>query len=493
MVFAAPALASRPTAEDRPFAQAAPWLAGLMGYALVLLAPQVLNDGDSYWHVAAGGWMLDHARILRSDVFSFTFNGRPWHTHEWLAEVLMALAFRTAGWSGVVLLYGAAAGSAMALLARQLRRNLDGLTLAVALLLAFGCMTPGLLTRPHLLALPLLAAWTAGLLRAREAERAPPLALAALMTPWANLHGGYFLGLALVGPFALEALLAAPPERRLACARAWALFGVASLAASLVTPFGLSGLIFPFQLLGLSSLAGVVEWRPADFSRIGPLEITFIATLFVLLSRGVRIAPLRLALLLLLLHMSLQHSRHQMLLAVIGPMLIAQPLGRALTRVPPPGSAGPRMNSGRPVAGSAWALGGAVAVLALAGARLAWPVVRLDGPSSPITALQHVPSALRRTPVLNDYGMGGYLIFEGVRPFIDGRTDMYGDAFTNAYLRAERPDLATLDSLIARWGVRWTLLNPQDPLTQVMDRRPGWRRLYADRYAVIHVREGQAQ
>ena len=337
MVSAAPALDSRPAAEDRPFAQAAPWLAGLLGYAVVLLAPQVLNDGDSYWHVAAGGWMLDHARILRSDVFSFTFNGRPWHTHEWLAEALMALAFRTAGWSGVVLLYGAAAGSAMAILARQLRRSLDGLTLAVALLLAFACMTPGLLARPHLLALPLLAAWTAGLLRAREAERAPPLALAALMTPWANLHGGYFLGLALIGPFALEALLAAPAGRRLACARAWALFGVASLAASLVTPFGLSGLIFPIKLLGLSSLAGVTEWKPADFSRIGPLEISLIATLFVLLSRGVSIAPLRLALLLLLLHMSLQHSRHQMLLAVIGPMLIAQPLGRALKRVPAPG------------------------------------------------------------------------------------------------------------------------------------------------------------
>ena len=113
-------------------------------------------------------------------------------------------------------------------------------------------------------------------------------------------------------------------------------FGVASLAASLVTPFGLSGLIFPFKLLGLSSLAGVTEWRPADFSRIGPLEITLIATLFVLLSRGVRIAPLRLALLLLLLHMCLQHSRHQILLAVIGPMLIAQPLGRALEALRPP-------------------------------------------------------------------------------------------------------------------------------------------------------------
>ena len=161
-----------PRRRGSPFAQAAPWLAGLLGYAVVLLAPQVLNDGDSSWHIAAGGWMLDHARILRSDVFSFTFNGRPWHTHEWLAEALMALTFRAAGWSGVILLYGAATGSAMAILARQLRRNLDGPTLAVALLLAFACVTPSLLARPHLLALPLLAAWTAGLLRRGGRTRA---------------------------------------------------------------------------------------------------------------------------------------------------------------------------------------------------------------------------------------------------------------------------------------------------------------------------------
>jgi hypothetical protein len=76
-----------------------------------------------------------------------------------------------------------------------------------------------------------------------------------------------------------------------------------------------------------------------------------------------------------------------------------------------------------------------------------------------------------------------------VRPFIDGRTDMYGDAFTNAYMRAERPDLAVFDSLLAHWKVRWTLLQPDDPLVQILDRRPGWRRLYADRYAVVHVRE----
>jgi hypothetical protein len=306
------------------------------------------------------------------------------------------------------------------------------------------------------------------------------MALAALMTPWANLHGGFILGLALIGPFAMEAVIAAAPERRTVAAKGWAPFAVASLAASLVTPFAVSGLLFPIKLLGLSSLAGVSEWKPTDFSRIGPLEISFIAALYVLLWRGVRIAPRRLALLLFLLQMSLQHSGHQMVLAVIGPMLLAQPLGNSI---------GGQRNPSQHTAGPGWALGTAVAVVILAGVRLAWPVIRDDGVTSPITALQHVPPALRQKAVLNDYGMGGYLIFEGVRPFIDGRTDMYGDAFTRAFMRVERPDPAALDSLIPRWQLCWTLLNAQDPLAQLMDGRPGWRRLYADRYAVIHVRE----
>jgi hypothetical protein len=483
MVSLAPPLDARPAAAARSGdGLVAPALAGLMAFAFVLAAPQVLNDGDSWWHLAAGGWMLDHRRILHADVFSYTFAGQPWHTHEWLAEVLMALAFRAAGWSGVILLYAAAAAAAMAILARRLGRALPPLSLGLALLLAFGCMSPSLLARPHLLALPLLAAWTSGLLGARDQGRAPPLALAALMIPWANLHGGYFLGLALIAPFALEALVEAPLEARRATLRGWALFGLASVAAGLVTPFGLAGLAFPFQLLGMTSLAGVGEWRPTDFSRVGPLEIALVASLYVMVQRGVRLPPLRLALLLLLLHMALQHNRHQILLATIGVMLLAEPLGQALAvdrKVAPDGPAG-----------RGWAAACVLAAVLLAGARLALPIVRVDGPSAPIAALGHVPAALRVQPVFNDYGFGGYLIAQGVRPFIDGRTDMYGDAFTNAYFRAEQPDLARLDTLLARWKVSWTLLAAGDPVVGVMDRRPGWRRLYADRYAVVHVRDG---
>ena len=84
--------------------------------------------------------------------------------------------------------------------------------------------------------------------------------------------------------------------------------------------------------------------------------------------------------------------------------------------------------------------------------------------------------------------MGGYLIFQGVRPFIDGRTDMYGEAFDRPYTAALDGDRAALDQLLARYGAAWTLLAPSSHAVRVLDAEPGWRRLYADRYTVIHVR-----
>jgi hypothetical protein len=89
--------------------------------------------------------------------------------------------------------------------------------------------------------------------------------------------------------------------------------------------------------------------------------------------------------------------------------------------------------------------------------------------------------------VLNSYDLGGYLIFSGVKPFIDGRTDMYGDAFNARYDAIMRPEKAALDAAVRQYGIRWSFLQPSSPLVAVLDSSPDWKRLYADHYAVIHV------
>jgi hypothetical protein len=90
--------------------------------------------------------------------------------------------------------------------------------------------------------------------------------------------------------------------------------------------------------------------------------------------------------------------------------------------------------------------------------------------------------------VFNSETFGGYLAFAGVPEFIDGRVEMFGNDFLAADVAAESGDEAALSRLLDRYGVTWTLLVPEAGAVGVLDRTRGWRRVYADPYAVIHVR-----
>lgn len=122
-------------------------LPALLAFAFTALTPKVLGDGDSWWHVRAGEWMLDHRAVPMTDPFSFTFAGMPWHAHEWLSEVFFALAYRLAGWSGVMLLAGLAVGIAIGLLYQWLARHVSTKAAIVAVFLVFACLAPGLLAQ----------------------------------------------------------------------------------------------------------------------------------------------------------------------------------------------------------------------------------------------------------------------------------------------------------------------------------------------------------
>ena len=79
---------------------------------------------------------------------------------------------------------------------------------------------PHMLARPHVLALPLLVAWTAGLIAAADRRAAPSFWLLPLMALWANLHGGFVFGLALIAALALDAVIGAEASRQKVAAAA---------------------------------------------------------------------------------------------------------------------------------------------------------------------------------------------------------------------------------------------------------------------------------
>ena len=458
-------------------------LAAVFLFAVAAFSPSVLGDGDTWSHLATGEWMLAHGAVPRTDPFSFSMPGAPWIAHEWLSELLITFAYRAGGFSAVALLTAAAASGAALILGLRVARDLSGAALGVTVALGVALWLPNLLARPHVLALPLAAAWAAALLAARDRDAAPPLALAPMMTLWANMHGGFVFGLALIGPFALEAAASAPPPARLAALRDWALFGLAATAAALVNPYGAEALLFPFRLMGVANLSHISEWEPTEFGHIGPFEIALLALVGFALIRPAPTPPVRAGLVVLLIAMALGHVRHAQLLGLLGPMLLAGPVAAAV--------ATPRLSEAERGRAKRVAIGAAVAAaLAMSVVRAAAPIGRADGHGAPMSALAAVPAELKDKPVLNDYGFGGYLIFSGVKPFIDGRADMYGDAMLGLYRKLAGGDPQTLEDALSRYRIAWTIFGPSDGVTAALDREPGWTRLYADRFAVVHARTG---
>ncbi len=481
------------------------WYAGLswpivvacMVYlGLLASGSSLLTDPDTYWHVTVGRWILDHRAIPFQDPFSHTMRGAAWVPHEWLSEIILALAYQAGGWAGVVAVPLLVFASALAILTRFLLKNLEPVHVLMFVALAVGLAAAHLHARPHVLAMPLMVLWTGYLVRASDSGTTPSLWLLPVMALWANLHGGFTLGLALALVFALESILDARKSNRvLLAAKSWGIFVVLSFFSAMLTPFGIKGILFTLQLLGLSyTLDHIAEWQSPNFHELQPLEIWLFTGLAVALFRGLRLPFIRLALLLGLLHLALKHGRNIELIGLLTPLFLAAPLARQWRERAAPERQLVKVDQFfQDLANPAGHRTVAVAMAGLAFVTLLavqLNTIRPQEAATPAAAVQAVRNARITGPVLNEYYLGGYLIYAGIAPFIDGRADMYGDAYMKEYqegVSLKHSD--SLPALLQKYRIEWTLLSPESPAVALMDHLPDWRRLYADKVAVVHVRK----
>lgn len=225
-----------------------------------------LGDNSFFWHLRTGRWILHHG-IPRADPYSFTASGAPWVAQSWLAEVAYAGIDRLTGPFGIRL-FSAATGAAIALAAFWLAYRLTASRTRAGLLTlaAFAASSSVWSIRPLLLGVlaMVLLIWLVevpGSFLGRHAVSVLP----ALMWVWGNTHGTFILGfvylaLNLLGRWADGA----PPwrSRELTLTRA----SVIAAGVTLLNPYGLALLTFPFKLLARGEiLRYVTEWQSPDF------------------------------------------------------------------------------------------------------------------------------------------------------------------------------------------------------------------------------------
>jgi hypothetical protein len=465
-----------------------PLVVALLAYAVVVAAgPRILDDPDSYSHIAIGQWIIAHAAVPHYDVFSFSMRGVPWVPDEWLSEVVLAWIYGYLGWEGMVLATGILFAAALTLLTRALQRTLDWPYVLIAVVACWGLCFPHLTARPHVFAFPLLVIWTDALVVAREADRAPALWFVIVMALWANLHGGFILGLGLAALFAGEALYDAADARTVwRVVRGWGIFLVLATLAACATPNGIAELLLPLQLVRMKfAMALMDEWQSPNFQQLQPLEFWLMLALLGILSLGLRLTLTRIIMLLVLLHMALLHKRFDENLGFIVPLLVAPMLATQLPRLSFTALGRKLVSLDGRLAGLLVAtLAGTIAlVVTLAALRIR--VAHEKGPFAPTSALAAIAQRQVVGPVFNDLKFGSYLIFSDIAPFVDGRVDMYGDPFLKRY-----EAVGELPKLLEQYNIAWTLLEPLNPRVAVLDQMQGWRRLYADDIAVVHIRDG---
>jgi hypothetical protein len=322
-----------------------------------------------------------------------------------------------------------------------------------------------------------------GMIGAVDRREAPSLALLPLMVVWANLHGSFTLGFVFAVAAGLEAVLAAPPPRRRVIALVWLRFVALALLAGCISPYGAETLAATWRILGLGGALSVIgEWQPADFSRIGGLEIVLLGGLALALLSGFRLGLVRTLMLLGVTHLALSAARNNDVLGLLAPVIIAGPLAAGFHDL-----AAPAREPASPQSRIA-----ALALMTLlVPATVFVAQLRAYEPSAKVTPAGAVAATkeagARR--VLNDYNFGGYLLYAGVPTFIDGRTELFGADFLLRYVRdTQLRDIPDFLNLLDEQKIDATMLMPSTPAVAFLDRLPGWTRLYADDVAVVHIR-----
>ena len=248
----------------------------------------VSADPDLWGHLRFGADLWQN-RVLKSiDPYAFTTVGNPWINHEWLSELVFFGLYRFLGDSG--LLWGKALIGILVLtiiLGICHLRPCNPIVLAVAAIPVTVSMAPGFMIRPQLASYLFFAVFLYLINLYYYRQRNCLFLLPLLMGLWVNLHGGFLMGVVLLGIITAWETISGLAGRAVG-ARWKTLWPVltTTLLATLVNPYGVGLHVFLYRSLRIDRPIG--EWDPVVLLDSSFAAFKLLAIVFVLISLIVR-------------------------------------------------------------------------------------------------------------------------------------------------------------------------------------------------------------
>ena len=479
----------------------------------------MLGDGDTGWHIRTGEWILAHHRVPRQDLFSYTMPGKAWFAWEWLWDVGAGWLHQRWGLEGILLPSIFVICLTSALLYRLVERRCGNPLVAIGFtVLATAAATIHWLARPHLFTMLFAVVFLAILDRVQGGQLRLLWWLPAITVVWTNLHGGFFVGILMLGAYGAgeltRALTASGRDERNAAARAslpYLATAAGCLAASLINPY-----FYQLHLHILKYLSdpymrqNIVEFQGANFQNNGSgfFEAMALLGLAAAWWHGVRKRFADVFLVLAWLHLGLLVVRNIPLFAIVAAPIEAAamvewleafrtaPVARWLRE-----AAGMIESAGAEIKplDQMWRVhvAGAAALLVV-GLGMASPGAgkmlkpEYDVESYPARVLAMINPTQR---IFTSDQWGDYLIYrlspQGIKVYFDGRSDFYGGKFCQEYT-----DIVNVkynwEQILAVHGVNTIILSPDAALAGAIKESSRWRVVYDDGKSIVFRLAGDA-
>ncbi len=469
--------------------------------AILLADSNRHTDPDLWGHLRFGEAFIAGRHLLHFDIYSYSAAGHRWRDHEWLAEVVMTFAYNAAGVAGLKLWKFACTAAALLFVADTEASTGAPPTIQFAVLFAAAC---GFLLqaqlRPQMFSFALLGALLALLARDNYRRGGARLWLAVpLMALWANLHGGFFIGIATL---ALYSAVAAVGD--LAAGAGWwrgaklSLLTVAAAAATLINPYGAGMWETVAHALRNPYTRNVVnDWQPLWWAMLAQwhsapsgvvlylVVIAMVAALAVVLAAAPRADDLPLVAVAAMMALAAFLSVRNMALAALA---VSGPLARHLAML-----RARRAGAGLPVApwspASHFAMLALACVMALRGGLFSRRLV--PDRAYPWAALAFMSAHGLHGNVLGEFGWGEYLIWHAApqdKVFIDGRYDtVYPFKVIRDYLEFYF-DQSGAGAVLDSYPHDFVLIGSRAPARRLMVRQRDWKLLYRDDDALLYAR-----
>jgi hypothetical protein len=490
------------------------------------LAPRLLKDAGTGWHIRNGQQILQTHSITRTDSFSYTMRGQPWYAWEWLYDLLIAAIHQWLGLNGVVFFTAVVIAATFALVLRlALRRGANLPAAVILVMLAVGASTIHFFARPHVLSWLLTVIWFQLLDNSEIAsETANPgqerrlLWLPVIMLPWTNLHGGFLLGIALCGIYLIAGLIRylSDKEDRQKIGR-WlkglAVASLLSLFITLVNPYGYKLHSHIYSYLSNRFLMNHIdEFLSPNFHGVAQqcFAILLLITLAAVATKRQKLRLSHLLVTIFAAYSGLYASRNLPVSSILLTLTVAPILSASISDIGALQKMRPWLR-GLISRGNAFATRMTEMELRFRGHL--WPALAMllgllvciqhgrlgarqvmnaqfDAKRFPVQAVEVIAQRGIEEPIFAPDYWGGYLIyrfFPDARVFVDDRHDLYGEHFLKDYLKVMhvQPDW---EKFLNERQVQWILAPGEGSLANILKETPAWKVIYEDNTAILFQR-----